>query len=91
MLVSATWIMVTFLTSPVEEAHSNQFFRVVGTRVKAISKVQWLYWGITCFSFFLIKIGWWALLCGDLLTGVLSVCLSSLGLLMVVFYIRKRA
>ena len=90
-LVSATWIMVTFLTSPVNEAHSKRFFEVVGTHAKAISKTQWLYWFIACCSFFLIKLGWWALLSGQLISGVLFLMLAGLGLFMVIQYIRKRA
>jgi hypothetical protein len=90
-LVSATWIMVTFLTSPVNEAHSKRFFEVVGTHAKAISKTQWLHWLIACSSFFFIKIGWWALLCGQLISGVLFLLLAGLGLFMLAFFIRKRA
>lgn len=90
-LVSATWIMVTFLTSPVNEAHSKRFFEVVGTHAKAISKTQWLQWLIACSSFFFIKIGWWALLCGQLISGVLFLMLAALGLFMLAFFIRKRA
>ena len=89
-LVSATWVIVTFLTSTVNEAHSNHFFTVVGTQVKAISKTQWVHWFIACCSFFLIKIGWWALLCGQLISGVLFLILAGLGLLMVIQHIRKR-
>jgi hypothetical protein len=90
-LVSATWIMVTFLTSPVNESHSKRFFEVVGTHAKAISKTQWLHWLIACSSFFFIKIGWWALLCGQLISGVLFLMLAGLGLFKVIHYIRKRA
>jgi hypothetical protein len=90
-LVSATWIMVTFLTSPVNESHSKRFFEVVGTHAKAISKTQWLHWLIACSSFFFIKIGWWALLCGQLISGVLFLMLAGLGLIMLAFFIRKRA
>jgi hypothetical protein len=89
-LVSATWVIVTFLTSPVNEAHSKHFFSVVGTHVKAISKTQWLHWFIACCSFFLIKTGWWALFCGQLISGVLLLILAGLGLLMVIQHIRKR-
>lgn len=89
-LVSATWIMVTFLTSPVNEAHSKRFFEVLGTHAKAISKTQWLHWFIACCSFFFIKIGWWALLCGQLISGILFLMLAGLGLFMVIQYIRKR-
>jgi hypothetical protein len=89
-LVSATWVIVTFFTSPVNEAHSKHFFTVVGTHVKAISKTQWLHWFIACCSFFMIKIGWWALLCGQLISGVLLLILAGLGLLMVIQHLRKR-
>jgi len=90
-LVCVTWVIVTFLTSPVNEAHSKHFFQVVGTQAKAISKTQWLHWIIACCSFFFIKLGWWALLCGQLLSGVLFLILSGLGLFMVIQHIRKRA
>ena len=89
-LVSATWIMVTFLTSPVNESHSKRFFEVLGTHAKSISKTQWVHWFIACCSFFLIKLGWWSLLCGQLIVGVLFLFLSGLGLLMVIQHIRKR-
>ena len=90
-LVSATWIIVTFLTSPVNEAHSKRFFEVLGTHAKAISKTQWLHWLIACCSFFMIKLGWWALLCGQLIVGVLFLFISGLGLFMVIKHIRKHA
>jgi hypothetical protein len=90
-LVSATWIMVTFLTSPVNEAHSKRFFEVVGTHAKAISKTQWLHWFIACCSFFFIKLGWWSLLCGQLISGILFLTIAGLGLLKLAFYVRKRA
>jgi hypothetical protein len=90
-LVSATWILVTFITSPVNEAHSNRFFEVLGTHAKAISKIQWLHWFIACCSFFFIKIGWWSLLCGQLISGILFLIIAGLGLLKLAFYVRKRA
>jgi hypothetical protein len=89
-IVSVTWVLVTFLTSPVNEAHSRHFFHIVGTHAKAISKTQWLYWFIACCSFFLIKLGWWALLCGQLIEGMLFLFLSGMGLFMVVQHFRKR-
>jgi SSS family solute:Na+ symporter len=89
-IVSVTWILVTFLTSPVNESHSRHFFYIVGIHAKAISKTQWLYWFITCCSFFLIKLGWWALLCGQLIEGMLFLFLSGMGLFMVVQHFRKR-
>jgi SSS family solute:Na+ symporter len=89
-LVTATWLIVTFLTTPVNKDHSTRFFQVVGTQVKAISKQQWLHWMIACCSFFLIKLGWWALLCGQLIAGVLFLMFAGLGLLMVIQHVRKR-
>jgi Na+/proline symporter len=91
ILVSSTWIMVTFLTSPVNGAHSKRFFEVVGTHAKSISTIQWLHWFIACCSFFLIKLGWWALLCGQLTSGVIFLLISGLGLFKVIQYIRKLA
>ncbi len=90
-LVCATWIMVTFLTSPVNEAHSKRFFEVIGTHAKVISKTQWLHWFIACCSFFLIKLGWWTLLCGQLTSGIIFLLISGLGLFKVIQHIRKRA
>ncbi|MFM2286815.1 MAG: hypothetical protein RLZZ543_2312 [Bacteroidota bacterium] len=90
-LVSATWILVTFLTSPVNAAHSKHFFHVVGTQVNAISKKQWLHWLIACCSFFFVKLGWWGLLCGQAVVGVVFLLFAAFGLYIVVQHIRKRA
>lgn len=69
-LVIPTWVIVTFLTAPVQSNTTNLFFKTVRNQIVSIHQKDIIVWIITCMGFLFVKTGWWNLLTGNLLTGI---------------------
>ena len=86
-LVIPTWLLVTYLTAPVQANTTTLFFKI--THTFTLHKRNWLIWVIACLGFFFVKLGWWNLLSGYFLTGVFQlICVFCIFLFLKSYFMK---